>query len=64
MKKTLLVALMIVGVVASVWAAATPEKNGKELTTVRIGIHANEGGAPLAAVAQEQGFFEKHGIKL
>ncbi|MDX9824859.1 MAG: ABC transporter substrate-binding protein [Sphaerochaeta sp.] len=64
MKKTLLVALMIVGVVASVWAAATPEKNGKELTTVRIGIHANEGGAPLAAVAQEQGFFEKHGIKV
>jgi NitT/TauT family transport system substrate-binding protein len=30
---------------------------------VRIGVHANEGGAPLAAVAQEQGFFKKYGIE-
>lgn len=63
MKKTLLAALMIVCMVASLGAAATPEQNAKELTNVRVGIHANEGGAPLAAVAQEQGFFEKHGIK-
>jgi NitT/TauT family transport system substrate-binding protein len=30
---------------------------------VRIGIHANEGGTPLAAVAAEKGYFEKYGIK-
>ena len=30
--------------------------------TVRVGIHANEGGATLAAVAQEKGFFKKYGI--
>ncbi len=32
------------------------------LVTVRVGVHANEGGAPLAAVAQDQGFFKKYGI--
>lgn len=32
------------------------------LTTVRVGIHGNEGGAPLAAVAAEQGLFAKYGI--
>ncbi len=35
----------------------------KKLDTVRIGIHANEGGTPLAAVAAEKGYFEKYGIK-
>ncbi|MCX7028247.1 MAG: ABC transporter substrate-binding protein [Spirochaetes bacterium] len=30
---------------------------------VRIGVHANEGGIPLAAVAQDQGFFKKYGIE-
>ncbi len=62
MKKSLLVVLMIVAVAASVFAAASAETQAQKLTNVRIGIHANEGGAPLAAVAKEQGFFEKYGI--
>lgn len=33
-----------------------------KLATVRVGIHANEGGTSLAAVAQQQGFFKKYGI--
>lgn len=33
-----------------------------KLANVRIGIHANEGGTSLAAVAQQQGFFKKYGI--
>ncbi len=33
-----------------------------ELTTVRVGIHANIGGATLVAVAEEMGFFEEEGI--
>ncbi len=32
------------------------------LTTVRVGIHANIGGATLVAVAEEMGFFEEEGI--
>lgn len=35
---------------------------GPALVKVRIGVHANEGGASLAAVAQEQGFFKKYEI--
>lgn len=45
------------------FAGGSKESAGKNLVEVRIGIHANEGGAPLAAVAKEQGFFEKYGIK-
>lgn len=33
-----------------------------EMVDVRIGIHGNVGGAPLAGVAIEQGFFEEEGI--
>lgn len=33
-----------------------------KLATVRVGIHANEGGTSLAAVAQQKGFFKKYGI--
>jgi NitT/TauT family transport system substrate-binding protein len=62
MKKSLLVVLLIVAVTASLFAAASAETPARKLTNVRIGIHANEGGAPLAAVAKEQGFFEKYGI--
>ena len=62
MKKSLLVVLMIVAVATSVFAAASAETQAQKLTNVRIGIHANEGGAPLAAVAKEQGYFEKYGI--
>ena len=40
------------------FAGGSKESAGKNLVEVRIGIHANEGGAPLAAVAKEQGFFE------
>ena len=36
--------------------------NDSENYTVRVGIHANEGGATLFAVAQEKGFFEEEGI--
>jgi len=46
--KRLIIAVLLVLATFSAMAA--------DLVTVRIGIHANEGGAPLAAVAQEQGF--------
>ncbi len=52
--KRLIIAVFLVLATFSAMAA--------DLVTVRIGIHANEGGAPLAAVAQEQGFFKKYGI--
>lgn len=60
MKKTMMVVVLIIATIGSLFAAASAEKPA--LTTVRLGIHANEGGAPLAAVAKEKGFFEKHGI--
>lgn len=60
MKKTMMVVILIIATIGAISAAATAEKPA--LTTVRLGIHANEGGAPLAAVAKEKGFFEKHGI--
>ncbi len=37
-------------------------KKDGTLVDVRVGVHANEGGVPLAAVAQDQGFFKKNGI--
>ncbi len=49
-------------VVLLVFCASAAMAAGPALVTVRIGIHANEGGAPLAAVAQDQGFFKKYGI--
>lgn len=61
MKKTLTFALIALCVAFTVTAAGTTETQAA-LTDVRLGIHANEGGAPLAAVAQEKGFFAKHGI--
>ncbi|MHB1454136.1 MAG: ABC transporter substrate-binding protein [Saccharofermentanales bacterium] len=36
---------------------------GGRLTDVRIAIQGNVGGAPLAGIAQEQGFFEEEGIR-
>ncbi len=33
------------------------------LQKVRVGVHANEGGIPLAAVGKDQGFFRKYGIE-
>ncbi len=62
MKRTALVVLLTIAIIASLSAQAGAEKPTAQLTTVRLGIHANEGGAPLAAVAKEKGFFEKHGI--
>lgn len=52
MRKVIAVALMALSAAA---AMAAP-------VNVRIGIHANEGGAPLAAVARDQGFFKKYNI--
>lgn len=62
MKKVLVLALIMVILGTAVWANATAEKPTQKLTDVRVAIHANEGGAPLAAVTQEQGFFAKYGI--
>jgi hypothetical protein len=36
--------------------------DNRALVNVRVGIHANEGGSSLAAVAQEKGYFKKYGI--
>lgn len=52
--KKLIVAVLLVLSTTFVMAAGP--------VAVRIGIHANEGGAPLAAVAAEQGIFKKYGI--
>lgn len=49
-------------IVAVLLVLATFTAMAADLVTVRVGVHANEGGAPLAAVAQEQGFFKKWGI--
>lgn len=53
-----LAVVMLIGVVA-VFAAC----NNSNLTTVRMAIHKNE-GASLIAYGEEQGIFEKWGIKL
>ena len=63
MKKMLVTILMALCVISLVSAAGQSEPGAKKLATVRIGIHANEGGTPLAAVAAEKGYFEKYGIK-
>ncbi|MFA5852055.1 MAG: ABC transporter substrate-binding protein [Spirochaetales bacterium] len=55
MKRLLAVALLVL-------CAATAMAAGPALVNVRVGVHANEGGTPLAAVAQDQGFFKKYGI--
>lgn len=52
MKRLLTAAILVL----CAWAVAAAPVN------VRVGIHANEGGAPLAAVARDQGFFQKYGI--
>lgn len=36
---------------------------GPKLVDVRIAIQGNVGGAPLAGIAQEQGYFEEEGIR-
>ncbi len=41
---------------------AQEEAEELEPVTVRIGYHANEGGATIIAVAQEMGYFEEEGI--
>jgi len=62
MKKALVSLLVITLAMTMVFAAGAKEEGKKGLVDVRLGIHANEGGTPLAAVAAEKGFFEKHGI--
>ena len=61
MKRFTVVALALLCAVSVVFAGGGKE-SGSTLTKVRIGIHGNEGGAPLAAVAKEQGIFAKYGI--
>lgn len=61
MKKAFVSLLIVLVAVTMVFASGAKEEK-KDLVNVRLGIHANEGGTPLAAVAAEKGFFEKHGI--
>jgi ABC-type nitrate/sulfonate/bicarbonate transport system substrate-binding protein len=49
-------------IVAVLLVLATFTAMAADLVNVRVAVHANEGGAPLAAVAQDQGFFKKWGI--
>ena len=63
MKRFVTVAVTLVMAAALVSAAGGKESGSTPLTKVRVGIHANEGGTPLAAVAQEKGFFAKYGIE-
>ncbi len=53
MKRLIVVVLLVL---------ATFTAMAADLVKVRVAVHANEGGAPLAAVAQDQGFFKKWGI--
>lgn len=55
MKKSLTVAAFCALVAMTAQAQTTP-------VNVRVAIHANEGGASVAASAQDQGFFKKYGI--
>ncbi|MBN2851386.1 MAG: ABC transporter substrate-binding protein [Clostridia bacterium] len=59
MKKIISVILSLI-LIVSLFSACTP-KNA-ELVDVRIAIHGNVGGAPLAGVAVEQGYFSDEGI--
>lgn len=61
MKRCILAALALICAASLVFAGGKKDE-GTQLTKVRVGIHGNEGGAPLAAVAKEQGFFAKYGI--
>lgn len=69
MKKILSVMVIAICAMGMIFAGGKKESaptsggdTGVKLANVRIGIHANEGGAPLAAVAADQGFFAKYGI--
>jgi len=59
MKKAVLVLFIVSCCFASVFGEGKKENALKD---VRVGIHANEGGASLAAAAKEQGLFAKYGI--
>lgn len=62
MKKIMSTAAALLLGSAIAFASGGKDGNSAALTNVRIGIHGNEGGAPLAAVAEEQGLFKKYGI--
>jgi|GEM_PF-385139 len=63
MKKILLRSMALVFVLLlSVTMIACNDDSGEENYTVRVGIHANEGGATLFAVADAQGYFEEEGL--
>ena len=63
MKKILFrsMALIFVAVLSITLIACKDEGEGENYT-VRVGIHANEGGATLFAVADAQGFFTEEGL--
>lgn len=70
MKKIGIVALVVLLAMSMVFVGCAKKEETAsshsaapvKLTKVRIGLHANEGGTPLAAVAQEKGMFAKYGI--
>jgi NitT/TauT family transport system substrate-binding protein len=55
--RKLIVAVLLILCVSMASAA------GPALVKVRVGIHGNEGGSPLAASALDQGIFKKYGIE-
>lgn len=59
----LILALCAASIMANGTQDAAPAGAKAPVHAVRVGIHANEGGASLAAVAEGQGFFSKWGIK-
>lgn len=62
------VALIVVSLAACGTSATQPPSSGaasaSSLSTVRLGLMANSDGAYLAAVAEDQGYFTKYGIKV
>lgn len=54
-------ALIFIAVLAMTLIACN-EDGADENHTIRVGIHANEGGATLFAVADAQGFFDEEGL--
>lgn len=67
MKRTLIAASMAVAMVAGLAACAstdTPTDEGApvEMSTIRVGYTPDPGGAPLLAIAQDQGFFKENGL--